>query len=131
VWLGEPDPIKIMDEVRNEDTDLANIREFFELWLAYDLELCTGYTTARIIETACCPLAPNNYAPQTFKQLLLRVAARKDAPDVVSAERLGWWLRNISGRVVSITDANGQPHRYRLLRNQGKARHFHFQLVEV
>ena len=34
VWLGEPDPTKSIDEIRDEDTELTNIREFFELWLA-------------------------------------------------------------------------------------------------
>src|SRR5262249_49882641 len=131
VWLGEPDPIKIMDDVRDEDWDLANIREFFELWLAYDLGLGLSHTVTEIIGTACRPPAPNDYAPQSFKQLLLRVAARKDAPDVVSVERLGWWLRSISGRVVSIVDADEKTLRYRLIRKQAKARHTHFQLVEV
>jgi hypothetical protein len=131
VWLGEPDPIRIMDDVRDEDWDLGNIREFFELWLAYDLGLKSDHTATEIIEIACRPPAPNNYAPQTFKQLLLRVAARKDTPDVVSAERLGWWLRSISGRVISIVDADEKTHRYRLIRKQAKARQTHFQLVEA
>jgi hypothetical protein len=131
VWLGEPDPIKIMDQIRAEDWDLGNIREFFELWLAYDLGLNADHTVTKIVEIACHPQAANNYAPQTFKQLLLRIAARKDAPDVVSTERFGWWLRSISGRVVSITDANEKTRRYRLIRKQSRTRQTNFQLVEV
>jgi hypothetical protein len=132
VWLGQPDPIKSMDDLREEDFELANIREFFELWLAYDLDLATDYTTARIIEAACPPHTPNNYAPQTFKQLLLRVAAVKNAPDTVSADRLGWWLRRITGRIVGIADANGTRHQYRLIRSRtAQHRPAHFQLVEI
>jgi hypothetical protein len=132
VWLGEPDPIKIMDDVRDEDWDLANIREFFELWLAYDLELGRDYTVATIIEAACPPRTPNNYGPQTFKQLLLRVAATRGAPDTVSPERLGWWLRRNSGRVVGIVDANGNSQRYRLIKAPARAhRRAAFQLVAV
>jgi hypothetical protein len=132
VWLGEPDPIKSMDDLREEDFELANIREFFELWLAYDLDLKTNYTTAQIIEAACPPHAPNNYAPQSFKQLLLRVAAAKNAPDVVSADRLGWWLRKITGRIVSISDASGVAHQYRLSRGRAtQHRRPYFQLMEI
>jgi hypothetical protein len=132
VWLGEPDPIKIMDDIRDEDWDLANLREFLELWLAYDLELGRDYTVATIIEAACPPRTPNNYGPQTFKQLLLRVAATKDALDTVSPERLGWWLRRNNGRVVGIVDTNGNRQRYRLIKGAARAhRRPAFQLVAV
>jgi hypothetical protein len=131
VWLGEPDPVGSMDDIREQDWDLANIREFIELWLAYELELDTDYTTAEIVEIACRPLAPNDYNPQLFKQLFLRVAAAKGAPDTVSADRLGWWLRKMSGRVVSLVDANGETHRYRLIKGQTARRRACFQLVEV
>ena len=52
VWLGEPDPILSMDDVREEDPELTMIREFFEFWPIY-LRLDITYTTARIIEIAC------------------------------------------------------------------------------
>ena len=52
VWLNEPDPITSVDSIRQEDPELSNIREFFGLWLAYDLGLDTPYTTSRIIEVA-------------------------------------------------------------------------------
>jgi len=132
VWLGEPDPIKSMEAVREEDWDLANMRELFELWLAYDLGLDTDYTTADLVETTCRPPAPNDYAPQSFKQLLLRVAAIKSATDTVAPERLGWWLRRISGRVVSIVDADEKTHRYRLMKGpSGTHRRACFRLVEI
>jgi putative DNA primase/helicase len=132
VWLGEPDPIKSMDDLREEDYELANIRELFEVWLAYDLDLGTNYTTAQIIEAACPPHTPNNYAPQTFKQLLLRVAAAKNTPDIISADRLGWWLRRITGRIVSVNDVNGVAHRYRLSKGHiAQYRRAYFQLTEI
>jgi len=131
VWLGELDPIKSMEAVREEDWDLTNMRELFELWVAYDLGLGVDYTTAEIVENTCRPPAPNNYAPQSFKQLLLRVAADKNARDVVSPDRLGWWLRRISGRVVSVVDADGKTHRYRLMKGSGTHRRAWFRLVEI
>jgi hypothetical protein len=132
VWLGEPDPIKSMDDLREEDSELASIREFFGLWLDYELDLGVDYTTAQIIEAACPPHSPNNYAPQAFRHFLLRVAAAKGTPDVVSADRLGWWLRGISGRIVGVVDANGATHRYRLIKEQAmQRRRACFQLLEI
>jgi RepB DNA-primase N-terminal domain len=98
IWLGEPDPVSSMEAAREEDPELSDIREFFDLWLAYELDLDTPYTTSRIIEIACAPPAPNDLNPRFFEQFLLRIAADKGG---VSAQRLGMWLRKISGRVVA------------------------------
>jgi hypothetical protein len=49
----------------------------------------------------------------------------------VSAKRLGEWLRQISGRMVTVTDAS-KPGQYRLVRTQaahGRAA-FHLSKVE-
>jgi hypothetical protein len=97
IWLGEMDPVKSMDLIREEDPELSSIREFFELWLAYDLGLDTPYTTSRIIEIANASGAANDFNPPAFQEMLLRVAGDKGK---ISAVRLGWWLRRISGRVV-------------------------------
>jgi hypothetical protein len=96
VWLGQPDPVQSMDSAREDDPELANIREFFSLWRDY-LTLDEPYTCREIIETACKPPAPGDFNSQPFKALLLRVAEDKGN---VSAKRLGWWLRKISGRVI-------------------------------
>ncbi|HEY2229773.1 MAG TPA: hypothetical protein VGI22_18950 [Xanthobacteraceae bacterium] len=58
------------------------------------------YTIASIIEIACFPPRATNYNPAWFKIFLLKVAATKGNAESVSPERLGWWLRRISGRVV-------------------------------
>ena len=99
VWLGEPDPILSMEAIREEDPELANMREFFDLWPTY-LRLDTAYTTARIIEIAGEQL-PNNYDTLWLKEFLLKVAARRGKESEISSERLGRWLRRISGRIVN------------------------------
>jgi hypothetical protein len=98
VWLGQPDPIISMESSRDEDSELADIRELFGLWRDY-LSLDDKYTTSDVIEIACRPLAPSDFNRQPFKELLLRVARERTGTDV-SALRLSWWLRRISGRVV-------------------------------
>ena len=87
-----------MESSREDDPELADIRELFALWAGY-LDLDTKYTTSRIIEVACQALPPADFNRQPFKELLLRVASERQGT-VVSSKRLGWWLRKISGRVV-------------------------------
>jgi putative DNA primase/helicase len=98
VWLGEPDPIASIDSAREEDPELTEIREFFDLWLAY-LDLDEPYKTNQIIEIACATPAPGDFNHPVFKEFLLRVAA--EGQGAVSALRLGKWLRRISGRVLA------------------------------
>jgi hypothetical protein len=127
IWLGEPDPIASMDAIRAEDPELNNIREFFDLWLNYELGLDVPYATASIIEEACRP--PTGFNPPAFKQFLLRVAGDKDGN--VQAKRLGEWLRRISGRVVTVAGDNHAIGRYRLVREQARAGRASFRLIEV
>jgi hypothetical protein len=100
VWLGQPDPVDSMNAARAEDPELSDIREFFDLWLAY-LQLDEDYTTAHIMETACAPPqgTPYDLNPPAFKQFLMRVASDRKG-EAISAKRFGWWLRGINGRVV-------------------------------
>jgi putative DNA primase/helicase len=100
VWLGEPDPVESINEIRAEDSELSAIREFFGLWADY-LLLDTPYTTARIIEIAEEDArAATNFNSPWLKTFLLKVAAMKGKGTDVSPERLGRWLRRISGRIV-------------------------------
>ena len=131
VWLGEPDPVLSMEGLRNEDVELANIREFFSLWLEYGLDLDTPYLTATIIEEATAAAPANYWGPREFKPFLLGVAAAKGDPDKISAWRLGLWLRRISGRIVKLTDAQGTEHKYRLIREQARTGRACFRLVEL
>ena len=131
VWLGEPDPVLSMEGLRNEDVELANIREFFSLWLEYGLDLDTPYLTVTIIEEATAAAPANYWGPREFKPFLLGVAAAKGDPDKISAWRLGLWLRRISGRIVKLTDAQGTEHKYRLIREQARTGRACFRLVEL
>jgi putative DNA primase/helicase len=98
IWLGQPDPVDSMESSREDDPELADIRELFTLWTSY-LDLDERYTANRIIEIACQPLSPNDFNRPPFKELLLRVAGDRQSTAVLS-KRLGWWLRGISGRVL-------------------------------
>jgi hypothetical protein len=131
VWLGEPDPVISMEGLRDEDIELANIREFFGFWMEYGLALDTPYVTADIIEEATAAAPSNYWGPREFKPFLLRIAAAKGDATKVSAERLGHWLRRISGRIVKLTDVQGMERRYRLIREQDRLKRACFRLIRL
>jgi putative DNA primase/helicase len=126
VWLGEPDPVASLHKTREEDPELSDIRELFELWLDHDLGLDTPYTTSCIIELACA--RPPGFNAPVFKQFLVRVAGDRNGE--VSAKGLGEWLRRISGRVVS-GSTGGLSCKYRLIRGQAGSGRACFHLSEV
>ena len=131
VWLGELDPVISMDGLRDEDIELANIREFFGLWMEYGLDLDMPYLTSTIIEEAIAAPPANYWGPREFKPFLLRVAASRGDATKVSADRLGLWLRRISGRVVTLPDALGTLRKYRLVREQDRLNRACFRLLRL
>jgi hypothetical protein len=130
VWLGEPDPIISMEGLRAEDVELNNICEFFTLWMYYGLALDTPYLTATIIEEARAAAPANYWGPRELEPFLLRVAAARSDPSRISPDRLGHWLRRISGRIVTVLDMQGIERKYQLVREQSRNR-ASFQLTQV
>jgi hypothetical protein len=98
IWLGQPDPVASMESSREDDPELADIRELFILWIDH-FDLNQRCTTSHIIEVACQLLPTGDFNRQPFKELLLRIAGDAKGTAVLP-KRLGWWLRRISGRVV-------------------------------
>lgn len=97
VWLGEPDPVDSMETARDEDPELASIKELFGHWQEQLVEN-SPYTTNNVIQTACeRDSNGNGFKLSEFRDLLLRVAGDGGA---VNSLRLGRWLSKISGRIV-------------------------------
>jgi putative DNA primase/helicase len=96
VWLGEPDPVDSQEKSRAEDQDRNDIRELFTLWPSYML-VGAPYTAARIVELAEGQ-GTSGFVPDDLKMFLLRIAEARRKPGAISHERLGHWLRKISGR---------------------------------
>jgi Bifunctional DNA primase/polymerase, N-terminal len=97
IWLDEPDPVASVDTSQAEDPELAELREWFILWLA-EFKLDEPYTSARFAEEAAA--APIGFNVNPFKEFLLRVATDKNGE--VSTKRLGEWLARNCGRVVRV-----------------------------
>lgn len=97
IWLGEADPVLSMEKAREEDPELASIRELIGHWRA-QLDGNCSYTTNSIIQIACeKDLVTNEFRLAEFRDLLLRVAGDGGA---VNSRRLGKWLAKITGRII-------------------------------
>jgi putative DNA primase/helicase len=127
VWLGEPDPVDSIEEIRREDQTLSELLELFSMWEGF-LLLDTIYTTARIIEISDEAATPPSFRPE-LKAFLLKIAAARGNPGAVSPERLGRWLRKNSGRVVDMPGTT-TPEKRRLVRGQDRAHVLTFCLVK-
>ena len=120
VWLGEPDPIACLDKIREEDSELSSIREFFDLW-PDRLLLNVAYTTARIVEIAC-EQKVGQFEPLELKAFLLQIAAMRGKETEISPDRLGRWLKRVSGRIVA---------GHRLIKEQDRTGVAKFRLVKM
>jgi hypothetical protein len=87
MWLGEADPVKSMEEVRNEDPVLMGIRTLF----ASDVfALGARYTTKQIVEKMIG-------RDDEVSDFLKHVGGQNG---VLDSRTLGMWLKSITGRVV-------------------------------
>jgi hypothetical protein len=95
IWLGEADPVASMETAREEDPELAAIRELFAQLPHHFGE--REWTTAELIKIACERSYGREFIRPELRELLLRVAGEGGA---VSGKRLGKFLSKIGGRVV-------------------------------
>jgi bifunctional DNA primase/polymerase-like protein len=126
IWLGEPDPVASVDTTQADDPELAELREWFILWLA-EFKLDEPYTSATFVEAARA--APVGFNPNLFKEFLLRVAADKNGD--ISTKRLGEWLHRNCGRVVRVVESNGSVNRYWMIKGRDRLHIATFRLSEV
>jgi hypothetical protein len=127
VWLGEPDPVASVDTTQADDPELAELREWFILWLA-EFRLDEPYASASFVEAARA--APAGFNPNPFKEFLLRVASDKNGD--ISTKRLGEWLHRNCGRVVRGRHPDGSVGRYWMVRGRDSRTHTAtFTLSEV
>jgi putative DNA primase/helicase len=88
VWLGEADPVKSMEEARDEDPVRRRIAEFFDSDI---LALNASYTTRQIAELA-------TGRDDEVEDLLKQVGGENGTINNVA---LGKWLKGITGKIVN------------------------------
>jgi hypothetical protein len=106
IWLGEEDPVKCLEQNREEDPVRRAADTLVEQWSAH-LGTVKSFKVAEIIECAC-EMRENNimavgvrdYVPvrPEFRDVLLERAATRRGSEV-DAKRFGYWLRSIKGQV--------------------------------
>jgi putative DNA primase/helicase len=96
MWLGQADPVASMEVARDEDPELASLRELFAQWQQH-LAAQGSLTALQIKETGCEQDTDRKPVRPEFNDLLTRIAGDRGA---VSTNRLGRWLHRNEGRVV-------------------------------
>ena len=85
IWLEEADPVDSMEVARDEDPDLASLREVFAQWQQH-LAAQGSLTAFQIKETACEQDSDRKPIRPEFNDLLIRIAGDRGT---VSTNRLG------------------------------------------
>jgi len=105
VWLGEEDPVKSMDEAREEDPIRRAEHSLIKIWRDQLGGLKANYTAAELVKKATeqktIELAENVYetdwAHPQLRELLLQQAGTPRGD--VEARKVGNWLMSIRGRI--------------------------------
>jgi hypothetical protein len=102
VWLGCADPADSMEQAREDDPELAELREVTSLWRD-TLGIGGGFTVKDLADraderTKTQMGEPTEHAHPELRDCLLRIAGERGA---ISTKRLGYWLRGREGRIVN------------------------------
>ena len=103
VWLGCADPVASIEDAREDDPELTDLREVVTLWAAA-LGCSSGYTVRKIDEVSSSTMHlsmgvnPEELQWPDFRQALLRVAGERGA---VSPRLLGKWLMRNENRIAA------------------------------
>jgi putative DNA primase/helicase len=97
IWLGKEDPVRSMDEIREEDPIRAAARDLYKLW-----KECVGpdvpYTAAELVEKA--NERPSDYMPVKHPELhALLVTQAGGFKGEIDVQRVGKWLSSIYGQI--------------------------------
>jgi putative DNA primase/helicase len=103
IWLGQEDPVKSMDEAREEDPVRRAEHDLIAIWRTH-LKLKIGYTatelirkaneqTSREIDNHC----ESDWTYPQLRELLLQQAGTPRGD--IDAKKIGKWLMTVRGRV--------------------------------
>jgi putative DNA primase/helicase len=100
IWLGEADPVIVMEDVRSADPQLQNLRAMMEAWRKADI--ITEVSCQRLVEIAQSRDAFQSLVNPDLLGACLTVARGKGGE--VNPTRLGYWLRRVKDRVIAFND---------------------------
>jgi putative DNA primase/helicase len=125
IWLGKADPVKSMDEMRQQDPGRRALHSLINLWRD-SLTVNTPYTASELVFRAnelANPIGEHGEPepePQTdLRELLLQQAGTPRGD--ISTKALGNWLMSVHGRVHDrmrierVKESRGHGNRYALI----------------
>lgn len=93
-WLGEPDPVDVLERSRAGDPRLQRLREMAAAWR----DAFPGSKAAKVSQLA---EAGDEYVNPALHAVLLAIAP-SGRSGTFNQEKLAWWLRKNAERVVSV-----------------------------
>ena len=104
VWLGCADPADSMESAREDDPELAELRELMIVWKA-TMGIGEGFTVKDLADraeerTRTVMGEPTEHAHPDWRDCLLRLAGERGA---VNTKRLGRWLMGREGRIAGLS----------------------------
>ncbi|WP_159013229.1 hypothetical protein [Acidisoma sp. S159] len=101
VWLGCADPADSMEQAREDDPELGELREVIVSWRE-SLRLNEGFTVKELADAAEERMKtqlgePTDYAHPAWRDCIVRLAGERGT---INTKRLGKWLMNREGRIV-------------------------------
>ena len=101
VWLGCADPADSMEQAREDDPELAEIKEVMAAWRSAlgtaEAFVVKELADAADVRTKTQMGEPTEYAHPAWRDCLLRLAGERG---MINTKRLGRWLMNREGRIV-------------------------------
>ncbi|MGI4941908.1 MAG: hypothetical protein ACRYHQ_15340 [Janthinobacterium lividum] len=118
VWLGCADPAESMEAARDDDPELAELREVMAVWRA-TIGVGEGFTVKDLADRAeerarTVMGEPTEHANPDWRDCLLRLAGERG---VVNTKRLGRWLMGREGRIVGLSREGQAPELLRIRRD--------------
>jgi hypothetical protein len=98
IWLDQADPCETMTAIQGDDPSARGLAEVMMQWKLV-MGLDRKVTAREVIEMAIKSDGDRYFLHPDLRNALLEVAAHKDGKQI-SANRLGWWLRQKEGRVA-------------------------------
>jgi len=101
IWLGMKDPVKSMDEAREEDPERGALNALIELWHKH-LGRNNNYTANELIfrtNTLAEPISEDGEQSEPQPELRDLFMQQAGARGTIDAKALGTWLAAIRGRI--------------------------------
>lgn len=120
VWLGEDDPVSVIERTRKLDPRLQHLRDVTASWAGIiGVNHVSIFTRDIISASEAKDQNGDGYTYPEFRESL-RAVAKGSGNEYISPDKLGWWFRRNKDRMVSV-DYNGTTIQVHIMQDEGAA----------